>query len=361
MGVMIDGEWHDYEDEQAFLDGEFIQKPGQFRHQIERPVEPEPEPEPELESEDEDLFSLDDAPPQEKPEPKPQVTEPLYGVEAGRYHLYASLACPWSHRCLIMHRLKKLERVVGLTILEPSNLEQGWEFAFIGRNRLRSAGASADPLFSAQYLHQLYHRSDPNYSGRVTVPMLWDKKTRTIVNNESSDIMRMFNSLFNDITNHPLDFYPPSLQTEIDALNLVITKTINQGVYLCGFASMQAAYDQAVNALFDALDTMNERLEHKRYLHGDQLTESDWLLFTTLVRFDAVYFSLFKTNRKRIEDYPNLAQYVRELYQIKGVSETVNFEHIIRYHYISLGRLNPSRIEPIGFYPNYSDFHHRGV
>jgi putative glutathione S-transferase len=265
----------------------------------------------------------------------------LYVPEAGRYHLYVSLACPWAHRTLIFRRLKGLEEAITLSIVDPVMGENGWMFS-------NAAGSIPDPIFGSRFLHEVYTRAKPDYSGRVTVPVLWDRKRKTIVNNESSEIIRMFNREFDAVGEPGLDFYPEPLRAQIDEINDYVYARINDGVYRCGFATSQAAYDEAFHGLFDALDDLERRLADRRYLVGDQITEADWRLFTTLVRFDVVYVGHFKCNLRRIADYPNLSGYLRDLYQSPGVAETVNFSHIKRHYYASHVRINPSRIVALG-------------
>ena len=237
-----------------------------------------------------------------------------FKAEKGRYHLYVSLACPWAHRTLIFRALKGLQDYIDVTAVEPIMLENGWELS--------------DPLYGFDYAYQLYLKADPSYEGRVTVPILWDKHTQTIVSNESSEIIRMFNTAFNHLTGDQTDYYPENLRSQIDAVNSRVYDTINNGVYLCGFATTQQAYEKAFKALFESLDWVEDILSKQPYLAGEQLTEADWRLFTTLIRFDAVYFGHFKTNRQQISDYPAISNYVREMYQIKGIADTVSFKHI---------------------------------
>lgn len=273
-----------------------------------------------------------------------------FRAEPGRYHLFVSLACPWAHRTIIFRRLKGLEDVIGLTVVDPQMLEQGWEFS----------GVSEDnPLPELEYLHQLYTRVDSDYSGRVTVPVLWDKQQQTIVNNESAEIIRMLNSAFNAFTDNPFDYSPQQLRDEIDQINDWVYHSINNGVYRAGFATTQAVYEHAFNELFNALDELEERLSSQRYLLGDELTEADWRLFPTLIRFDAVYHGHFKTNRNRLEDYPVLSSYVRDLYQQPGVAETVDFDHIKVHYYVSQRSINPSQVVPLGPELDYSRPHDR--
>lgn len=259
-----------------------------------------------------------------------------FNAESGRYHLYVSLACPWAHRTLIIRQLKGLVPHIGVTVVSPDMRSSGWEFD------------QPEPLYGYTCLHQLYSKTKSDYTGRVTVPVLWDKQTETIVSNESSDIIRMFNSAFDAITGNTLDLYPPVLRGEIDRWNEYIYPNINNGVYRCGFATTQEAYDLAYDDLFAALDTVDEHLATHRYLAGDQITEADWRLFTTLVRFDAVYVGHFKCNKKRIADYSNLQGYLKELYQQPGVAETVDFYHIKRHYYYSHTTINPTGIVPKG-------------
>ncbi|NQM55086.1 glutathione S-transferase family protein [Streptococcus suis] len=264
-----------------------------------------------------------------------------FKAESGRYHLYISLACPWASRTLIMRKLKGLEDHISLSIVHPLMLENGWTFA-------DGPGVIKDFLFNSDYLYQVYLKADPNYTGRVTVPVLWDKQTNTIVNNESAEIMRMFNTAFNDITGNYEDFYPEHLQTEIDAMNDFVYPNINNGVYKAGFSTNQAVYEKEVKNLFVALDKLEEHLADKDYLVGNQLTEADIRLFTTLVRFDAVYFGHFKCNIKALVDYPNLWDYTKRLYNHDGIAETVNFDHIKQHYYGSHKTINPTGIVPVG-------------
>ena len=264
-----------------------------------------------------------------------------FKAEAGRYHLYVALACPWAHRTLIFRKLKGLEEIISVSIVDPLMLENGWEF----KNR---DGGTVDHLFGAKAMWEIYTKADPHYSGRVTVPVLWDTKTGTIVNNESSEIIRMFNSAFDGLTASTADYYPEALRGEIDRINELVYDTVNNGVYKSGFATTQQAYDEHVGKLFETLDSLEKRLGESRYLVGTTLTEADWRLFTTLVRFDAVYVGHFKCNIRRIEDYPNLSAYLRELYQVPGVKETVNMAHIKRHYYASHKTINPTGIVPMG-------------
>lgn len=260
-----------------------------------------------------------------------------FKAEPGRYHLYVSLACPWAHRTLIFRKLKKLEDVISVSVVEPLMLANGWELA-----------PGADPVNGKRFLYEVYTEANPTISGRVTVPVLWDKQKRTIVNNESSEVIRILNSAFDAFGDASLDFYPEDLRSEIDEINAHVYDRVNNGVYKAGFATDQRVYEQAFDRLFEALDTLDERLGRQRYLVGDRQTEADWRLFTTLVRFDAVYVGHFKCNLRRIADYPNLSNYLRDLYQVDGVRETVNFDHIKRHYYGSHATINPTGIVPKG-------------
>lgn len=268
-------------------------------------------------------------------------SQSTFQAESGRYHLYVSLACPWAHRTLIFRKLKKLELHIGLSVVSPDMLDHGWTFD-------KNADSTGDSLYDSNYLYELYTASDAHYTGRVTVPVLWDKKNKQIVNNESSQIIRIFNEAFNHITGNKDDYYPGALRNEINAINEFVYKHINNGVYRCGFATTQEAYEEAYLLLFSALDRVESILKTKRYLIGDTITEADWRLYTTLIRFDEVYYSHFKCNKKRIEDYPNLSAYRRELYQWPGVAETTNFRHIKRHYYFSHVAINPTQIVPLG-------------
>lgn len=305
MGLLVDGKWQDKWYDTKSTGGKFERQEATFRYQIE-----------------------DDA-------------EARFPAEKDRYHMYVSLACPWAHRALIMRKLKNLEDYIGLSVVSPEMLDHGWTFAGY-------PGATGDTLYRKQYLHELYTMADSHITTRVTVPLLWDKKQETIVSNESADIVRMFNSAFNRLTQNYDDYYPQGLQQEIEQVNALVYHNINNGVYKAGFATTQHAYEEAVSALFKALDTIEQRLAIKRYLCGDTLTEADWRLFTTLIRFDAVYHGHFKCNLRRISDYPAISGYLRELYQHNGVLETVNFDHIKHHYYFSHTMINPSQVVPIG-------------
>jgi len=305
MGLLVNGEWVDQWYDTDSTGGRFERQESQFRNWITTDG------------------STDFAP------------------EAGRYHLYVAWACPWAHRTLIFRKLKGLEDVISLSVVDWFMGDQGWTF----RDR---PDTIPDTVNGARHLHQVYTKADPTYTGRVTVPVLWDKERHTIVNNESSEISRMFNSAFNELGDASLDFYPEALRGEIDAINAAVYDHVNNGVYKAGFATTQAAHEEAVTALFDTLDMLEERLGQQRYLVGTQLTEADWRLFTTLVRFDPVYVGHFKCNVRRIADYANLSNYLRELYQHPGVAATVNFTHIKNHYYQSHETVNPTRIVPIG-------------
>ncbi|MDO6964257.1 glutathione S-transferase family protein [Rhizobium alvei] len=311
MGMLVDGQWHDVWYDTSKSGGRFVRSVSQFRNFVTADGSAGP------------------------------TGTGGFAAESGRYHLYVSLACPWAHRTLIFRKLKGLEDHIDVSVVHPLMLENGWEFRDEG-------AATTDHLFGSSALWQVYTKADPTYSGRVTVPVLWDKKTGTIVSNESAEIIRMFNSAFDDITGNRLDFYPEDLSADIDALNAKIYDSINNGVYKCGFATTQEAYEENFGKLFEALDTMEERLSANRYLFGDRLTEADWRFFTTLVRFDPVYVGHFKCNLKRIADYPALTRYLKDLYNHPGVAETVNFDHIKRHYYQSHKTINPTGIVPVG-------------
>ena len=260
-----------------------------------------------------------------------------YPVAADRYHLYVSLACPWAHRTMIARKLLGLESMIGMTVVDPLRDERGWAF-----------GDEADPMKGFRFLSEAYRMSDPGYRGRVTVPVLWDAQSNRVVNNSEVDIVRMFNDAFSELGHGALDLYPEALRTEIDALDDLIYPNINNGVYRAGFAETQRAYEQAVNGLFEALDQLDERLSTRRYLCGGQITEADWKLFVTLVRFDPVYHVHFKCNARRIFDYVNLWGFLCDLYQQPGIAETVNFDHIKRHYYMTHTDINPYAIVPVG-------------
>ncbi|GAB4393344.1 MAG: glutathione S-transferase family protein [Gammaproteobacteria bacterium] len=305
MGMLVEGKWQDVWYDTTKTGGAFKREQSQFRQWI-----------------------------------KADGSTP-FAPEMDRYHLYVSLACPWASRTLIMRKLKQLENIIGLSIVDPLMREHGWVFS-------KNTDCIPDTVNHCEYAYQLYTLANSHYTGRVTVPILWDKHTKTIVNNESSEIMRIFNQEFNHLTHNTLDMYPPELRPEIDKINDDIYHTINNGVYKCGFATEQPVYEQAYDELFAALDHYEQHLSQHRYLVGKQITEADWRLFVTLIRFDAVYVGHFKCNKKRIADYPNLHNYIRELYQYPGVADTVNFEHIKQHYYRSHITINPTQIVPKG-------------
>jgi putative glutathione S-transferase len=311
MGLLIDGHWEDQWYDTKSTKGRFVRSEAQYRNWITADGSAGPS------------------------------GEGGFKAEPGRYHLYVSLACPWAHRTLIFRRLKGLEKMISISVVNSYMGEHGWTFD-------TEPGANGDDLYGLDYLYQLYQKADPDYSGRVTVPVLWDKQRQTIVNNESAEIIRMLNSAFDGIGATPGDYYPPQLRAEIDKLNDEVYDRVNNGVYKAGFATTQDAYEQAVAPLFETLDALEQRLSRQRYLCGDQITEADWRLFTTLIRFDAVYHGHFKCNLKRIIDYPNLWGYVRELYQWPGVAQTVDMNHIKGHYYRSHGTINPTGVVPAG-------------
>ncbi|MGA1621873.1 MAG: glutathione S-transferase family protein [Synechocystis sp.] len=311
MGLLVDGVWQDQWYDTTSTGGRFVRTDAQFRHWI-------------------------------TPDGSAGPTgKSGFKAEAGRYHLYVSLACPWAHRTLIFRKLKGLDGMIDVSVVHWLMREKGWTFS-------PGPNVVPDPLFQADYLYQIYLQADRHYSGRVTVPVLWDKQTQTIVNNESSEIIRMFNSAFDDIGATPGDYYPEALRSKIDGLNDRIYHTVNNGVYKCGFATTQTAYEEAIAPLFESLDWLEEILQDQRFLTGEQITEADWRLFTTLIRFDPVYVGHFKCNLRRIQDYPNLGRYLRELYHQPGIAETVNFQHIKGHYYESHLTINPTGIVPRG-------------
>jgi putative glutathione S-transferase len=311
MGLLVDGEWKDVWYDTKPSKGQFVRAQSSFRNYVTADGSPGP------------------------------TGEGGFEAESGRYHLYVSYACPWAHRTLILRKLKELEKHISVSIVHYRMLENGWEFR-------PEEGATEDHLFGSDALWQVYTRADPTYSGRVTVPVLWDKKRGTIVNNESSEIIRMFNSAFDSITGNRLDFHPEDRRAEIDALNARIYDAVNNGVYKCGFATTQEAYEENFAKLFAMLDELETRLEEKKYLFGDRMTEADVRLFTTLVRFDPVYVGHFKCNLRRIADYPNLYRFLKMLYNHPGVADTVNFTHIKNHYYQSHRTINPTGIVPVG-------------
>ena len=275
-----------------------------------------------------------------------------FAAEPNRYHLYVSYACPWAHRTLIFRALKKLQNFISVDVVHPDMGEEGWKFA-------NFPDASKDTVNNFDYLHQVYTLAQPDYTGIVTVPVLWDKKLRTIVNNESSEIIRMFNTAFNHLSGDQSDFYPEPLRTEIDSINQPVYDYVNNGVYRCGFATTQEAYEKAFDMLFDTLDQLEQRLSAQRYLVGNRMTEADWRLFPTLLRFDPVYVGHFKCNLRRIADYPHLSNYLRDLFQQPDIAQTFLLDHIKRHYYYSHPSLNPSRIIPKGPQIDYFAPHDR--
>jgi glutathionyl-hydroquinone reductase len=264
-----------------------------------------------------------------------------FAAAAGRYHLYVALSCPWAHRTIIFRKLKGLENVISMSTVSPDMLKDGWTFN-------KDEGSSGDGVNGKSKLSEIYLLADPKYSGRVSVPVLWDKKRKTIVNNESPEIIRMLNSAFDAFTNVNTDYYPQALRAEIDRINDLVYPNINNGVYRAGFATAQEAYEAAFRNVFDALDEIEQMLAQHRYLVGNTLTEADWRLFCTLIRFDAVYYSHFKCNWRHIYEYPNLSNYVRDLYQVPGIAETVSLQQIKRHYYGSQRQVNPTGIVPVG-------------
>jgi len=275
-----------------------------------------------------------------------------YAVESGRYHLYVSLACPWAHRTIIVRALKGLEDAIGMTVVDPIRDERGWAFR-------DGDGYTTDPINGFAYLSEAYFATDASYRGRVTVPVLWDTRTKRIVSNSDDDIMRMFETEFDRLARHDVDLYPREHRAEIEQLNELIYQTVNDGVYQAGFAATQSAYEPPAHRVFETLDLLDARLAERRYLFGRTPVETDWRLFVTLVRFDAVYYGHFKCNLRRIADYQNLSGYLRDLYQVRGVAATVNFDHIKRHYYATHDEINPTRIVPIGPLQNLAAPHHR--
>ncbi len=305
MGLLVDGKWQDKWYDTDGNDGKFKRESSSFRNTISTEAGAE------------------------------------FPPQSGRYHLYVSLACPWAHRALIFRKLKALESHISVSVVCPDMLGEGWTFEDF-------PGATGDTLYNKTFLREIYLMGTPDVTTRVTVPVLWDKQKERIVSNESSEIIRMFNSAFNDITDNHDDYYPESLRTEINTVNEMVYQVINNGVYKSGFATTQEAYEEAVYTLFKALDTVEERLKQHRYLVGDTLTEADWRLFTTLIRFDPVYHGHFKCNIRQIADYPAIYAYMKSLYQHPGIAETVNFEHIKRHYYYSHTMINPTQVVPVG-------------
>ncbi|WP_339528470.1 glutathione S-transferase family protein [Pseudomonas mucidolens] len=321
MGLLIEGRWHDQWYENS-ADGAFQREQAQRRNWA--TVDGRPGP----------------------------TGDGGFAAEAGRYHLYVSLACPWAHRTLILRKLKGLEGLIEVSVVSWLMRENGWTFD-------KAHGSSGDALDDFTYMHQRYTADTADYTGRVTVPVLWDKQLKRIVSNESAEIIRMFNSAFNGLTGNALDFYPETLRATIDALNERIYPAVNNGVYRAGFATSQQAYETAFDEVFAELDWLEQHLSAHRYLAGAYLTEADVRLFTTLIRFDAVYYSHFKCNLRRIADYPNLSNWLRELYQWPGVAETVDFAHIKGHYYASHQTINPTGIVPKGPLPDFDTPHDR--
>lgn len=324
MGLLQEGVWRDQWYETKSTQGRFVRKQSQFRNWVTGDGSPGPS------------------------------GVGGFKAEAGRYHLYVSHACPWAHRTLIFRALKGLEDMVSLSVVNWFMADQGWTFD-------EAPGVIPDSVNGKQLLHQVYTEALADYSGRVTVPVLWDKEQRTIVSNESSEIIRMFNSAFDDLGATPGDYYPKALRDDINALNERIYDEVNNGVYKAGFAGTQEAYQEAVVPLFQCLDWLDEKLAASRYLLGDTPSEADWRLFTTLLRFDPVYVGHFKCNLRRIADYPNLSHYVRDLYQRPTIAATVHLDHIKSHYYGSHETINPSRVVPLGPVVDYSAPHNRAA
>jgi len=324
MGLLVDGIWHDTWYDTKSTGGKFERSSAKFRNWI---------------TQDGSAGSSGTN---------------NFQAQSGRYHLYVSYACPWAHRALIFRALKGLKDHISISAVHPDMLSDGWTFKTDGQ------GATGDTLFGLPFVRDVYLKAEPNMTGRVTVPILWDKKSETIVSNESSEIIRMFNCAFDRITGNTDDYWPVELRDEMAPINDRIYDTLNNGVYKSGFATTQAAYDAAVNPLFDTLAWLETRLSKNRYLMGSVVTEADWRLFTTLIRFDPVYHLHFKCNRNRIVDYPNLWAYTRELYQWSGVADTVNLNHIVRHYHYSHETINPHRIIPLNPVLDYAAAHGRG-
>jgi len=311
MGLLIDGEWRDKWYDTESTGGKFERSTSKFRNWVTADGSAGPS------------------------------GKSGFQAQSGRYHLYVSYACPWAHRALIFRALKDLTDHISVSVVHPDMMEDGWTFA------TDFEGATGDTLFGSDFLRDIYIKADPNFTGRVTVPVLWDKAQNTIVSNESAEIIRMFNSAFNEITGNTDDYWPTDLREQIADINERVYETVNNGVYKAGFATSQDAYDDAVHPLFDSLAWLESILENNRFLAGDKLTEADWRLFTTLARFDLVYHTHFKCNHKRLIDYPNLWAYTRQLYQHADIAETVHFDHIVRHYHFSQTTVNPHQIIPI--------------
>lgn len=311
MGLLVDGVWHDHWYDTKSSKGRFVRKASQFRNWVTSDGSPGPS------------------------------GEGGFKAEPGRYHLYVSYACPWAHRTLIFRALKGLEKAISLSVVHWYMGANGWTFE-------EGDGVIADTVNNARFLHEVYTSAKPDYSGRVTVPVLWDKQRATIVNNESSEILRMLNQEFDSVGAKAGDYYPSELREEIDAINERVYNTVNNGVYRAGFATTQEAYEEAVVPLFESLTWLEDKLSRQRYLTGDTITEADWRLFTTVVRFDPVYVGHFRCNLNRIADYPNLSAYLRDLYQQPGIAETVHMDHIKSHYYGSHKTINPTGVVPMG-------------
>ncbi|WP_171126865.1 MULTISPECIES: glutathione S-transferase family protein [unclassified Ruegeria] len=324
MGLLVDGKWHDTWYDTKSTGGAFKRSAAQFRNWITADGSAGPS------------------------------GKGGFKAEPNRYHLYVSLACPWAHRTLIFRELKGLTDLISVSVVHPDMMDKGWTF------ETDDHGATGDGLFGLEFAHQVYTKADPAYSGRVTVPILWDNTQETIVSNESSEIIRMFNSAFDGITGNTDDYWPEAMRDDIEEVNARIYSDVNNGVYKSGFATSQQAYDAAVGPLFETLGWLENRLSTHRYLMGDRVTEADWRLFTTLIRFDPVYHLHFKCNRNRLVDYPNLWAYTRELYQWPGVAKTVNMNHIVRHYHYSHDSINPHRIIPVNPVLDYMEPHGRG-
>lgn len=322
MGLLIDGNWEDIWYDTDSNEGRFVRESARFRHWVTADGSAGP--------------SGDSG----------------FAAESGRYHLYVSLACPWAHRTLIVRSLKDLEQLIDVSVVSPLMLEQGWAYN-------EAEGSSGDRVHGHQFHHQVYTRADPDYTGRVTVPVLWDRQRDTIVSNESADIIRMLNSAFDDLTGNTLNLYPGSLQKDIERWNERIYPAVNNGVYRAGFATTQDAYEEAYRELFAELDHIDPHLGGHRYLTGENLTEADVRLFTTLIRFDAVYHGHFKCNRQRLEDYHHIPGYIRDIYQLPGIADTVDFHHIKTHYYASHRNINPTGIVPAGPAIDYTSAHRR--
>ena len=323
MGLLIDGEWRDKWYDTESTGGKFERSTSKFRNWVTADGSAGPS------------------------------GKSGFQAQSGRYHLYVSYACPWAHRALIFRALKDLTDHISVSVVHPDMMEDGWTFA------TDFEGATGDTLFGSDFLRDIYIKADPNFTGRVTVPVLWDKAQNTIVSNESAEIIRMFNSAFNEITGNTDDYWPTDLREQIADINERVYETVNNGVYKAGFATSQDAYDDAVHPLFDSLTWLESILENNRFLAGDKLTEADWRLFTTLARFDLVYHTHFKCNHKRLTDYPNLWAYTRQLYQHADIAETVHFDHIVRHYHFSQTTVNPHQIIPINPTVDFSAPHER--